>query len=129
MENFNILFVDDEENVLKSYIRIFLNEPIKIYVADNGVDALKLFSTRDLDLIITDIKMPDMHGIELIEKIRTRGSSVPIIIYSAYAKMKEDCSIENLDIEGFYVKPDDYNLLCEKIKEMASIRSSAQDQE
>jgi len=128
MENFNILFVDDEENVLKSYIRVFLNEPIKIYVADNGVDALKLFSTRDLDLIITDIKMPDMHGIKLIEEIRKRGSSLPIIIYSAYAKMKEDCAVENLNIQGFYAKPDDYNLLCEKIKEMASIQSSSQDQ-
>jgi len=121
MRTFNVLFVDDEENVLKSYIRVFLREPIKIYVADNGMDAMKLFSTQQLDLIITDIKMPNMHGVELIETIRKEDTKTPIIIYSAYDKMKDDCAVKNLKVQGFYAKPEDYNALCEKIREMASI--------
>jgi CheY-like chemotaxis protein len=127
MNNFNVLFVDDEENVLKSYIRMFLNEPIKIYLADSGIDALKLFSSKDLDLIITDIKMPDIHGLDLIEEIRKKDPSIPIIVYSAYNKLIDDSVIKNLNIETFYSKPDDYNLLCERIKEKASAHSSLPD--
>ena len=125
MKIFNVLFVDDEENVLKSYIRVFLREPIKIFVADNGMDAMKLFSAQKLDLIITDIKMPNMHGVELIETIRKEDTTTPIIIYSAYDKMKDDCALKNLNVQGFFSKPEDYSALCEKIKEMASACQAA----
>ena len=87
-----------------SYIKKNNLEPIKIYLAENGIDALKIFSSKDLDLIITDIKMPDIHGLDLIEEIRKRGSSVPIMIYTAYNKMIDDCVVKNLNIQGFYSK-------------------------
>ena len=119
MKELNVLFVDDEKNLLKSFQRIFLNEPIKVYLANNGEEALGILSTENIDLIVTDIKMPNMHGMEFIEEIRKMGLSIPIYIYSAYNKMLEDRIAKTRVVKALYSKPDDYNVLCEKIKEIA----------
>ena len=121
MSDFKVLFVDDEKNLLKSFVRMFLNEPIQIYTAESGSEALDLISTKDMDLIVTDIKMPEMHGLELIEKIREKNAEIPVIVYSAFSGMKEDHIIKTHKIKAYYTKPDDYELLCQKIKEIASL--------
>jgi CheY-like chemotaxis protein len=123
MSDFKVLFVDDEKNILKSFVRMFFNDPIKIYTAESALDALDLISSTDLDLIVTDIKMPGMHGLELIEKIRKKDSMIPVMVYSAFPGMKEDCIVHTHKIEAYYTKPDDYELLCNKIKNMASGKS------
>jgi YesN/AraC family two-component response regulator len=120
MADFKVLFVDDEKNILKSFVRMFFNDPIKIYTAEGAKEALNLISSTDLDLVVTDIKMPGMHGLELIEEIRKKNSVIPIMVYSAFPGMKEDFIVHTQNIEAYYTKPDDYDLLCKKIKDMAS---------
>jgi CheY-like chemotaxis protein len=73
--------------------------------------------------------MPGIHGLELIEKIRKRDHEIPIIIYTAYSKMREDAVVKMYNIEVYYTKPNDYNRLYRKIKEMAAFSdpSSSQD--
>lgn len=122
MADFKVLIVDDEKNVLKSFKRMFFNEPIKIYTAEIAQDALNLMTETDLDLIVTDIKMPGIHGLELIEEIRKKDSIIPVMVYSAYLGMKEDCIIQTHNIKAYYTKPDDYDLLCDKIKEIATLK-------
>ena len=125
MADFKVLFIDDERNLLRSFIRIFLNEPVQIFTAENAMEALEHVSSNDFDLIVTDIKMPGMHGLELIEEIRKEGSSAPVIVYSAFSGMKEDCIIKTHNIKSYYSKPDDYELLCNKIKELAYSKSAS----
>jgi len=123
MSEFKVLFVDDERNVLSSFSRIFFNEPITIYTAESAKDALDLISSTPMDLIVTDIKMPDTHGLEFIEQIRKNDCTTPVIIYSAFPGMKNDCIIQTHAIKAYYTKPDDYDLICGKIKEMASLKA------
>jgi two-component system response regulator AtoC len=112
-----ILVCDDEEP-----IRLLLNESLKesyeIVEAVNGRDALRLSTKEHFDLIIMDIKMPSMHGLEAIERIRERKNNIPIIICSAYREMEDDIIVKTSNVAAFMVKPIDIVLLKSKVFEL-----------
>jgi two-component system NtrC family response regulator len=101
----------------------FREEPLKIITASNTDEALGLISSLDINLIVTDIKMPDMHGLELIEEIRKINPDIPIIIYTGYKGMKEDYIVKTYQIEAYFIKPYDHNRIFRKVKEMAVFKS------
>jgi two-component system alkaline phosphatase synthesis response regulator PhoP len=112
-----ILVCDDEEP-----IRLLLNESLQdsyeVVEASNGRDALRLAIKEHFDLIIMDIKMPSVHGLEAIERIRTRNDSIPIIICSAYRAMEDDIIVKTSNVAAFMVKPIDIKALKTKIFEL-----------
>ncbi|MBE0432146.1 response regulator [candidate division WOR-3 bacterium] len=112
-----ILICDDEEP-----IRLLLAEALQdsydIVEAANGRDALRLATKEHIDLIIIDIKMPQVHGLEAIERIRERDSNVPIIICSAYPLMEDDIVVKTSDIAAFITKPIDIESLKSRITEL-----------
>jgi CheY-like chemotaxis protein len=112
-----ILVCDDEEP-----IRLLLNESLQdtyeVVEAANGRDAIRLAAKEQFDLIIMDIKMPSVHGLEAIERIRERNNSLPIIIISAYRAMEDDIIVKTSNIASFLVKPIDIKALKTKIFEL-----------
>ena len=78
-----VIIVDDNKpcrEIIKKIIEG--NSTIKVIEATNGKQALNLLQNNPFDLLITDVRMPEMNGIELIDKLRERGSSIPIIVFS-----------------------------------------------
>lgn len=117
---YKVLFVDDSEEILATIERMFFKEEsIKIITAKSPEYAIELISSMDLNLIVTDIKMPNIHGLELIEKIRKMKPDIPIIIFTGYRGMKEDYIVQLYNIEAYFIKPVDWNLLFKKVKQMA----------
>jgi CheY-like chemotaxis protein len=112
-----ILVCDDEEP-----IRLLLNESLQdsyeVVEASNGRDALRLATKEHFDMIIMDIKMPSVHGLEAIERIRTRNDSIPIIICSAYRPMEDDIVVKTSNIAAFMTKPIDIKALKTRIFEL-----------
>ena len=106
-----ILFVDDDENTLKSYRRLLRKSNWHVLLASSGENALEQIRTGSIDLVITDIKMPNMHGITLISEIRKTNRDLPIIVSSGYLGMKEDSSLKFHEIAGFIEKPIDCEVL------------------
>lgn len=102
-----ILFVDDDENTLKSYRRMLRKSKWHILLASSGEDALKQIRKDTVDLLVTDIKMPNMHGIELISEIRKTHRGLPIIVSSGYAGLRDDDSLKFHKIAAFVEKPID----------------------
>ena len=113
-----VLFVDDESKILKSYNRMLRKMPWKILTASSGEKALELFNKEEIDLIITDIKMPNMHGIDLIKNIRKIDANIPIVVCSGYHGMKEDSDMQFYNIAAFLEKPLEADILENKIKEL-----------
>lgn len=111
-----ILVCDDEEP-----IRLLLTEALQdqydVEQVSEGREALKRITKGDFDLLITDIKMPGTHGLELIERIRERENKIPIIICSAYRLMEYDIVVKTSDVTAFLTKPIDIQVLLEKVKE------------
>ena len=112
-----ILVCDDEEP-----IRLLLNESLQDYYevieASDGREALRLSTKEHFDLIIMDIKMPSVHGLEAIERIRERNDSIPIIICSAYRAMEDDIIVKTSNVAAFMVKPIDIKALKTKVFEL-----------
>ncbi|MBW2107516.1 MAG: response regulator [Deltaproteobacteria bacterium] len=102
-----VLFVDDDENTIKAYLRTLRKTPWTILSTTSGEDALETLKQQPVDCIVTDIKMPNLHGLELISKIRETDKDVPIVICSGYPGMKDDDSLKFHDIAGFIEKPVD----------------------
>ncbi|HHX68789.1 MAG TPA: response regulator, partial [Gallicola sp.] len=85
---YNILIVDDEEIIcssLKARLEKILGNGFNsIHEAYNGIDAIKLAEKTNLDIVITDIKMPKMDGIELIREMKRRNLSRNFLVISGY---------------------------------------------
>lgn len=98
---FNILIVEDDKNTRKLLSAILTNNNFNPISVINGYAALEIIEKEHIDLIITDIMMPEMDGIELISKVRESYPNMPVIILSA-KHSKEDKNT------GFIVGTDDY---------------------
>lgn len=85
-----ILLVDDEENIRFLYEEEFKDEGYSIISASNGSEALELFASDQPDLVILDIQMPGMNGIEVLRQMKTIDPTVPVILSSAYPEFKQD---------------------------------------
>ncbi len=85
-----ILVVDDEESIHLLYKEELEEEGYEVLSALNGEDALKLFDEASPDLVILDINMPEMDGIEVLRQMKQKRPSVPVILSSAYPEYKQD---------------------------------------
>lgn len=79
-----ILFVDDEKNFAQMMARLLQSQGFDVRVAFSGNDALDIFKTEDFDLLVTDLKMPVMDGIQLIRQIRKVKPDQPIVIVTGF---------------------------------------------
>jgi len=85
-----ILVVDDEESIHLLYKEEFEEEGYEVTSAINGEEALELFDKIEPDLVILDINMPGMDGIEVLRKMKEKRPDIPVIISSAYPEYKQD---------------------------------------
>ena len=90
MDKKRILLVDDEESIQLLYREEFEDEGYLVDSASNGVEALAKFSENPPDLVILDINMPGMNGIEVLRQMKEARTDVPIILSSAYQEYKQD---------------------------------------
>ena len=100
----SILIVDDEKNMIETLYIMLDKEGFVVDSAVNGTEALEKFKKGRYDLVLTDLKMPELNGIKLIEAI-TKFSDVPIIIMTAYATKDEAIKALNLGALFFIEKP------------------------
>ncbi len=113
-----ILIVDDDPN-----IRLLFSETLKmdgydVKIVSTGSQALQMIFDNAFNLVILDIKMPGIHGLEILRKVRENGNKIPIVICSAFEGMKDDISIKSLGISDYLVKPVDLRILSHSIKKV-----------
>jgi len=82
--NYNLLYVEDEDFTRKIAISYLKPYFANIYEAKDGQEALEIFNTKRVDIIMTDIEMPNMNGLEFCKRVREKSKNVPIIITTAY---------------------------------------------
>lgn len=105
LNSFTLLYVEDEEGIRKNITEILKHLFKEIYVAKNAAEAYKLYESKKPDLIITDIKMPNETGIELIKRIRKRDSKVRVVITSAHTDLDYMLEATELHLVKYIVKP------------------------
>jgi two-component system, response regulator, stage 0 sporulation protein F len=85
-----ILVADDEMAIRLLYSEELKEEGYEVYTASNGREALDIVEKTHLDLVILDIKMPEMDGIEALRQIKERKPDLPVLLSSAYGEYKQD---------------------------------------
>lgn len=84
----SVLFVDDEPQILKSLSRLFLDTDYSVYTAESGAEALGVLSREKIDLVISDMRMPNMDGYEFLNKVKQEHPGILRVILSGYADEK-----------------------------------------
>ncbi|KAF0128782.1 MAG: multi-sensor signal transduction histidine kinase [Bacteroidetes bacterium] len=121
MEKFNIsvLFVDDEKILRTVYKRVIGDWVDVVYLAENGVEGLELYQKYHPDLVITDIKMPIMNGLDMTLKIRAINPKARVIVLSAFSEANYMIRAIEVGIKNFLLKPVDNTKLHSAIHEQA----------
>lgn len=109
-----ILVIDDEELVTKSLIKLLKNEGYVAIVAKSGQEAVEKVKGEDFDLIISDVRMPGMDGIETIRQIsayieNSNKRAIPEVLITGYADADKYESAMGLEVADYLYKPFDNN--------------------
>lgn len=103
-KNVTILIAEDEESnflLLKTILKRYCN----VLHAKTGKELLKVYEEQEADLILLDIKMPEMNGIDALKEIRKKDTKIPIIMQSAYAFENDMEAAREAGSNGFITKP------------------------
>ena len=100
-----ILFVDDEEAQIKLMQSFFLRKGYDAEFAKSAKEALEILDNEDISIILTDLQMPEMDGIELCRRIREKGSEVVIYGYSGDIIGVDSDRLEDIGFDGLLWKP------------------------
>ncbi len=111
-----ILVVDDEENIRKLYREEFEDMGYDVTAVPDGSHALAAMDAAAFDLVVLDMRMQEMGGIEALRKIKERKPDLPVVISSAYEEYKQDFA--SWASEAYIVKSSDTSMLKEAIKKI-----------
>lgn len=101
----NVLYAEDE-SLIRMEVEEMLNQiATNIFVAEDGEMALKIFKENQIDVIITDIRMPKMDGLALSREVRKTNPTIPIIITTAYSDAEYLLESLEIGINQYIVKP------------------------
>lgn len=99
MSKGKILVIDDEDIVRTSCNRTLTPEGYEVKMAQNGMDGLKMASEESFDLVLTDLKMPDMDGIEVLRQIKEQWPEFEVIIITGYQTV--DTAVKAIKLGAF----------------------------
>ena len=128
MNDFSLLYVEDDaltQKIMKSVLSGYFKD---IYVANNGLDGIELYKEKRPDIILTDISMPKMDGLEMSEQIRALNAKQPIILFTAYGEKEHLSTAIKLSIDKYVMKPLDskqmFKILDEVVLELSKEREA-----
>ena len=116
-----ILLVEDDKNQRLLYEQELMHEGYEVVTASNGKEALEKVQEKLPDIVIMDINMPKMDGIEAMGRILGKKKEISVIINTAYSNYKD--SFMSWAADAYIVKTSDLSELKEKIKEVLAKKS------
>ena len=113
LKEVTILYVEDEKDLRDVTSGIFKSFTKNQYIASNGQEGFELFleNQYDIDLIITDINMPILNGLDMIKKIKEINKKVPIIVTTAFSNKEYLLEAIDIGVDKYVLKPVDISKL------------------
>ena len=102
---FNILIIDDEKNIREGLSAALEMEGYNTVLAENGKQGLELFAKGDIDLVITDLRMPEVTGEQVMQKILSENPGVPVIVLTGHGSIDSAVDAMRLGAYDFLTKP------------------------
>ena len=122
LKKFTLLYVEDDDVIRVELSQLLTNFFSMVHVAKNGKEGLRTFleNQDEIDLILTDLNMPELSGIEMIKKIRTLDNKIPIIFATAHSDSEFLAEAIKLRVQEYIVKPIDIRKLLSFLNDIAS---------
>ena len=117
-----ILFADDEEEVRDVMAEILQVEGHDVLLAQNGAEALEILGEETIDLLITDLKMPVLDGMELLASSKERYPQIPVIMVTAYGTIESAVEAIKLGALNFITKPFDMDRILDVVEKCEELR-------
>jgi YesN/AraC family two-component response regulator len=109
LKELKMLFVEDEPDLINIISTTLTKLNLNFLTANDGEEALEIYKNNlDIDIIITDINMPKMNGLALIENVRDIDSSLPVIVMSAHTEQEYIKKAAQLGVTSYLLKPFDF---------------------
>ncbi len=127
MEKHKVLFVDDELNTLAAFKRLFFNnDDVDIFTASSGAEGLKVLGLNNIDLVISDMRMPQLSGTDFLKYVKNKYPNVLRVMLTGYADMPSTLeAINSGEVYRFLTKPwndDDLKVTITKALEYADLK-------
>jgi DNA-binding NtrC family response regulator len=116
MEKHSILVVDDELLIRDLLYDFFTGQGWSISVAENGQKALEVLNDKPIDLILSDIKMPEMDGLTLASRVRQTHPGLPVVLMTGFPSVETAVSALRNRVEDYVIKPFNINQLYKLIE-------------
>lgn len=120
LSNVTVLYIEDESFAREELFRFLKRRVGRIVSASNGLEGVELIEKYNPDIVVTDLNMPGMSGLEMIKEVRANGFKGGIIIISALSDSETILEAVNMGAVKYIVKPVDTAKLIEFIREMAA---------
>lgn len=101
----SILIVDDEPNYLIILSELLRDEGFEVFTAASGTEGMAQVAAADLDLVITDMQMPGMNGLQFLEKIKEKNAKLPVIMITAFAEVDKAVAAMQAGAYNYLAKP------------------------
>ncbi|MDP2028395.1 MAG: sigma-54 dependent transcriptional regulator [Thiobacillus sp.] len=111
MKDRQILVVDDEPKMRRVLEILLQKMGHRVLVAGNGAEALALFQAHSVDLVITDLRMPEMDGIELLAALRAQASDVPVMVITAHGTIETAVAAMKHGASDYILRPFDIDVV------------------
>lgn len=105
MNNYNILLVDDERLILKAMALSIKNKGYQVFTACSGEEAINILSNQHIDLVITDLVMEHVGGLEVLRKAKEIDSEIMVVILTGYGDITSAIEALRCDADDYLLKP------------------------
>jgi len=114
----SVLILDDDIDVLAANARFLRVSGYEVLVSNTTVAALEQLQNNSIDVIVTDLRMPEMNGLEFAQEARMRKPLVPLLFFSAFGSVSDVVSAMKLGAVDFLEKPVDPELLLDRLQDI-----------
>ncbi|WP_309498038.1 response regulator [Sulfurovum sp.] len=120
LKDLTLLYIEDDEALRKKFVNFLKPKFKEIFEAINGVEALEKYHTHRPDMMVVDINLPKLDGLEVIEHIRKHEKETPILVLSAYSDQEKLLKAIRLGLSDYLVKPIPRQKLLSFLEDMGS---------
>ena len=100
-----LLIVDDEDDLRYLMAEYFYEQNFNVSLAADGQEALEMYTNQSYDLIVTDVRMPKMNGLQLLKAIKTNNPKFPVILMTGFELSKSDIANIRYPADAYITKP------------------------
>jgi DNA-binding NtrC family response regulator len=114
-----LLVIDDEPDFLETIVKRLLKRQVDVIGVDSGKEALRVLQEQSFDVVILDVRMPGMDGIETLKEIKKRSPLTEVIMLTGHGSIKSGIKGMELGAFDYVIKPADFEELFEKVNQAA----------